>query len=134
MDNVVALEVAEQEFERFLESMDLQFDLKAMDDDDRKGFEVNKARFLKAVQRGSLVVNERGEPVYRPTAGDAITFREPTGATLMAIDSVKKGHDVAKSFAVLAEMTRTPRDVFAKMVQRDLNVCQAVLILFLASR
>jgi hypothetical protein len=131
---VVALEVAEAEFDRFLESMDLEVDFSTMDEDDRKSFESNKRKFTRAVQRGQLCVNEKGEPVYKPISGDVITFHEPTGATLMALDTVKKGADVQKSFAAMAEMTKTPRSVYAQMPQRDLAVCQSVFVLFLAAR
>jgi hypothetical protein len=135
MTDVVALEVAEKEFERFLEAMDLEVDSGALEGDDRKSFESNKRKFVRAVQRGQLVVNDNGEPVYTmQKGGTPITFHEPTGATLMALDTVKKDHDVQKAFAVMAEMTKMPRDTFAKMLQRDLAVCQAVFILFLAPR
>ena len=42
MSDKVAEEVAEQEFNRFVEAMDLDVNLADMDEDDKKGFEQQK--------------------------------------------------------------------------------------------
>lgn len=132
---VVANEVAEAEFERFLEVMDLDFDAKGMDDEDRKGFLDSKQKFIRAIRRGSLVVNDRGEPVFTPVKDQSqrpITFHEPDGACMMARDQKKASHDVAKMYATLAAMTHEDAKRFARMPSRDLKVCEAILLLFLA--
>lgn len=131
---VVAREVAEAEFGRFAEAMDLDFDIKRMDADDLKGFQEQKHRIVRAIMRGILVVDPKGQFVYTPQTGadrSPITFYEPTGASMMAMDRKKKGEDVGKMYASMGDMTRVSPDRFAKMLARDLKVCQAIAVLFL---
>jgi hypothetical protein len=134
-EDKVCLEVAEVEFNRFVELMDLDCDEKSMGDEDRQGFTEQKEKLIKAICKGSLVVNEEGEPIFTPQrTKDAkpITFYEPTGASLMAMDRKKKTEDVAKLYATMADMTRTDSKTFAKMKNADLKVCMAITTLFLA--
>lgn len=134
MDAKVGRDVAEAEFERFVESMDLDVDPAHMDGEDRASFAQLKERILRAIEHGHLVVDEKGQPVYTPRAGGAvqsITFHEPTGASFMAMDSKKKDQNVAKMYAVMADMTHLDPKVFAAMAARDLKICQALVTLFL---
>jgi len=129
----VGKDVAESEFNRFGEAMDLDFDTTRMDEEDQKTFAKQKGLFIRAVRLGRLIVDKDGQPVYAPQVGDvkSIVFYEPDGACLMAIDEAKKNHDVAKSFKIMRSVTRQPDVVFSKMKNRDLKVCQAVINLFL---
>jgi hypothetical protein len=129
----VAREVAQAEFERFCESMDLDVDTSRMDEDDLKGFDEAREVMLRAIERGRMVIDEKGQPVYTPQSGSlkSITFREPTGANFMAMDGKKKGHDVARMFAVLAEMTGVDAKEFGKLAARDFKVCRTIVTLFL---
>jgi hypothetical protein len=63
--------------------------------------------------------------------GDPITFYEPTGASLMAMDRKKKAEDIGKLYATMADMTKQPIKRFAGMKYRDLKVCIAITSLFL---
>lgn len=134
-DEKVAEEVAEQEFERFLAEMDLVIDEKGMDAEDLASFKDAKGKVVRAMQRGSLVIDEKGQPIFTPVAGNAetITFYEPTGATLMEADRAKRNHDIDKMMKVLGSTTKKGARVFAEMSMRDLKVCQAIMMLFLAS-
>lgn len=130
----VAKEVAEAEFERFADVMDLDLDPADMDEDDKKGLTQQRNRVVSAIQSGALVINESGEPVFTPvrTPGvEPLTFHEPTGASLMAMDRKKKTEDVGKMYALMGEITKTHANTFAKMKMSDLKVCQAVTTLFL---
>ncbi len=128
----VAREVAEQEFARFVELMDLDVEPEKMDAEDRQAFEKERGRFVDAVMAGTLVVNERGEPVFNPESGGGpVTFHEPTGAALMAMDAKREGAKVAKQMAVLAAVTGRNQELFSKMPNRDLRVCNAIINLFL---
>jgi hypothetical protein len=134
MNNVIALEVAEQEFDRFVDSMDLDVNTAHMDADDKKDLDQLRSRIISAIQAGSLVINDNGEPVFTPQrTNDAapITFHEPTGATLMAMDRKKKTEDVGKLYASMGDMTKTSAATFSKMRMSDLKVCTAVTTLFL---
>lgn len=131
--DVVALEVAEADFARFIDAFDLDVDLDVMDAEDRKSFDAGKATFVRAVQRGLLTVDEKGQPTYTPVMGNdgALTFHEPDGAALLEMDKAKKNHDVRKSNLVMAAITKQPVQRFARMAQRDLKVCQAIFCFLL---
>ena len=136
MTNPIAREVAESEFERFVDGMDLYLDTSKMDAEDLTGFLKQKERILRAIERGSLIINEDSEAVYTATNPrskytEAITFHERSGASLMAMDGKKKGHDVAKTYAILADMCRVPPGVFAGFVGTDVKVCEALFALLM---
>lgn len=130
----IAKEVAEQEFSRFVEFMGLDADLAHMDEDDRKSFTQQKDRVVAAIQSGALVISDKGEPTFTPQRSndtDAITFYEPTGASLIAMDRKKKTEDIGKLYAAMGDMTKTHTKVFSKMKMADLKVCMAITTLFL---
>lgn len=134
MKDKVALEVAEQEFNRFVEAMDLDVDPADMDEDDKKGFEQQRDRVVSAIQAGTVVINDNGEPVFTPQRTkdvEPITFHEPTGASLMAMDRKKKTEDIGKLYAAMGDMTKNHANVFSKMKMADLKVCMAITTLFL---
>ena len=62
----VATEVAEQEFVRFIEAMDLDVDPKDWSDDDKKSYEDTKRKIIRAMERGDLVINDDGVPQFTP--------------------------------------------------------------------
>ncbi len=135
-DHAVAPEVAAQEFDRWVEQMDLDLDTANMDAEDRTAFDKQRRRILRAMQSGALVVNEQGEAVYTPCragskATDPITFHERTGASLMAMDGKKKHHDVAKTYAVMGDMCRVHPNTFAGLVGSDGKVCEALFSLLM---
>ena len=136
MSNEVAKEVAEQEFNRFAEEMDLDLDISSMDAEDLTAFNKQKNRIIRAIERGHLVINENGEAVYTPNNNrskhaDPITFHERTGASLMAMDGKKKGHDVAKTYAVMADMCKVHPNVFAGLAGTDVKICEALFALLM---
>lgn len=131
---VVAAEVAEREFVRWAEAMDLELDTQHMDAEDLTAFEKAKRRITGAICDGRLVIDDRGRPVFTPSEppdARSLTFNEPTGATFMATDKQKRGHDIAKNFSAMAQLTRTNVATFNRMVGRDLKVCIALMQLFL---
>ncbi len=131
----VAREVAEAEFERFAEAMDLDVEPEGMDDEDLSTFKACKRLMMREMLRGNLVIKEdTGEAAYTPKVGDTneLTFHEPDGAALMSMDRTKKGHDQKKLNALMGEMTHTSTARFSSMKQRDLRICSAITVLFLA--
>lgn len=126
--------VALLEFDRFVEEMDLDVDTADMDAEDLTAFNANKRRILRALENGSLIINDNGEAVYTPRKTenvDPITFHERTGASLMAMDGKKKGHDVAKTYAVMAEMCKVHPSTFAKLKGPDIKLCEALFALLM---
>jgi hypothetical protein len=134
MSNKIAKDMAELEFDRFVEAMDLDVNTASMDQDDKQGYEQQRGRIITALQSGALVINDNGEPVYTPQRikdAEPITFHEPTGASLMAMDRKKKAEDIGKLYATMADMTKTNAKLFSEMKMPDLKVCMAVTTLFL---
>lgn len=125
----ISPEVAEAEFQRFLDTMDLVFSTEGLDAEDRTQLELQKKRIIRAILDGRLVVDQEGVPVYTPRASedkDPITFPEPKGGDFMQADLHKKNHDITKSMAILAAATHQPPERYGNMVWSDLKVCQAV--------
>lgn len=129
----VAAEVAEQEFDRWADAMDL--DVEGLNEEQKQAFEASKRTIVRAICRGSLVVNEDGLAVYTPQRSgeiDPLTFHERTGATLMAADSVKGSNAmIKKMYAILADLTRQNATVFSKLKGTDIKVCEALFALLM---
>lgn len=136
MDNfIIEREMAEQEFYRFTHTMDLDVDESSMNQEDLEGFKQQKEKIIRAIQTGSVIINEAGEPVFTPRRTDgapAIIFHEPDGAALMAMDRRKAQESIAKLYAAMAEITKVPAKTFANMKMPDLKICIAIVTLFLA--
>lgn len=135
----ISSEVAETEFERWAEAMDLakKLDPSGLDSEDKKSLADAKRVITDAMLSGNLVVSEAGEFIFTPKAGDdktPITFHEPDGAAIMSVDQIGKSgtHDVTKMVAILAVMTKESRPRFARLKNRDWSVCQAIFSLFFA--
>ncbi len=129
-------ETAAVEFDRFVDAMDLDLDTRDMDSEDKTALNKQKSRVIRAIQQGSLVVNDSGEAAYTPCRpgskhSDPIVFHERTGASLMAMDGKKKNHDVSKTYAVMADMCRVHPSVFAGLVGTDVKVCEALFALLM---
>lgn len=130
----VAKEVAEEEFDKFCEGMDIDSDTQEMNEDDQKGFEDQKAKIVRAIMRGSLTFNEDGLPVYAPTRSkidNPLVFHEQTGAHLMAMDRKKEGQNVAKLLSLMDAMTKSAPGTCSKLEGADLKTCMAIITLFL---
>ena len=133
-EKTVPKELAELEFARFLEAMDLveKCDTSTMDAEDLKGFDKHKRVIISALECMQLVIDEAGQPVLTTGSGVKVTFYEPTGADLMAMDQAKAGKDVEKTNKVLGAMTKTTAALFAGLPMRDYRICQSLFTLFLA--
>jgi hypothetical protein len=132
---VIATSVAEDEFARFVEAMDLDVNETQMTSEERDAFRGLKRTILRAMEACRLVIDDNGQPVYTPQVGNntkPITFYEPDGAALMSMDKKKAGENVAKTYAAMGAMTKNDASRFAEMKGRDLKVCQALYLLFLA--
>lgn len=124
--------VAEAEFDRFLESMDIRGPDERSGEEERASFDSLRATIIGAMCDGRLVIDESGQPVYSPKIGNetALTFHEPTGGDYMAMDGKKDHQKMARMYAVLGSMTKTDPKRFSFMKARDLKVCTAIFSLF----
>lgn len=132
----VAADAAEVEFRAWLDAMGLAYkvDDPKMTQEDRESLEKNKLPIIDAISFGRLFRNDNGEFVFTPQIGnkEPITFFEPDGACIMAMDRHKKGEDVHKTYSVLAALTQQNETRFTSMKNRDLVVCNAIFGFFLA--
>ena len=116
--------------------MGLLLDTSTMDQEDKDAFTKQKNRIIDAMVSGHLVINDDGEAVYtpfRPASGhkEPITFHERTGASVLAMDGKKKGHEMAKTYAIMAEMCKVHPSTFAKLTGPDIKTCEAVYALLM---
>lgn len=128
----VAAEVADDEFARWCDAMDLDVDPLGMDGEDKASFAQAKRRIVEQIIAGRARVDEDGQLTYDPkSGGDTLVFQEPDGAILMEMDKKKRDHDVRKMYAVAAGITKQQISRFARMKQRDLRFVSATVALFL---
>ena len=135
-ENKINTEMAEQEFDRFVEEMDIDINVDKLDVEDKTAFDKHKDRIIRAIEQGHLVINDNGEAVYTPHRPkskykEAITFHERTGASLMAMDGHKKGRDMAKTYAVMGDMCGLPQKTFAGLSGTDVKICEALFALLM---
>ena len=131
----VSKEVARAEFERFADAMDLDLDSDNMTAEDNEANEKQIGQVVKAIETGHVTIDEQGQPTVFlkvPTnSTEKLTFFEPDGAVLLALDSKKENASVSKMFSMIQAMTHTPEGTLAKVKQRDLKVIQGLASLFL---
>jgi hypothetical protein len=130
MEPKVSIEVAEAQFELFMEKWRLSAKLERMSDEQRDNYTRNRAVFIDAVMDGCLAVEDDGSPVFTPTDSEPRTqlrFKRPRGKTLMAIDDVKQEKQMRRTHAVLSAFTEQNGSVFANMYTSDLDVCYAIM-------
>ena len=80
MTDKIVQEVAEAEFERFAELMDLDVNPSGMDAEDKKGFDQQKERIVSAIRSGSLALRPaihlgNWQPTVRHTTKDMAATR-----------------------------------------------------------
>lgn len=127
----IGLEVAESEFDRWVEAMDLDLDQATMDTADLASFSKQRRRLIRAMMKGALVIREDGLAVYTPynknsKSNEPLIFNERTGASLMAMDSRKSGHDAARTYAILGDLCKVHPSIFANLAGEDIKVCEAL--------
>ena len=128
------MEIAESEFQRFCDEMDLDVDTEVMDAEDKTAFEKIKRRIIKAMQSGALVINENGEAVYTPQRSDytdPITFHERTGNSALAMDGKKKNEDARKTYAVMGDICKVHPGIFSKLRGTDIKICEGIFTLLM---
>ncbi len=125
--NKIDHESAQVEFLDMCAHLDLDLDIKG---EDLESFNALKAKIVKAIERGDLII-DGGRPTYTPKGGDPLAFKEATGTTLMAVDKVKDGEDVRKTYVLITELTGGKFKP-GKCTPRDIGVLTAIMSLFLA--
>ena len=124
--DVVCAEMAETEFQRFADAMDLDLDA-PKDGEAANNFQEAKRVFLRELCAGRLTVNDKGEASYACVRCEkTVTFHRKTGATLLACDQAKEGQEVRKMALMIGEMTREGPGFCSNLEGRDLNVIMKI--------
>ncbi len=133
-DYKIDRETAEADFDRMIDAMDIDLEIEGLDDEDKQNIVQSRHQIVRAVRRGHLEINDKGEPIYTPQHGERnepLHFKQAGGDALMAMDFRKKGHDVKKMYSAMATITRTNVATFSNMRMPDLKICMALTNLFL---
>lgn len=135
-ENKLDPQTAENDFNTFVDMMALDVDPDHMNMDDQDSFMKVKRRVIKALENGSLIINDDGEAVYTPQNKkskhqEPVTFHERTGASLFASDKRKKNEEVAKMFAIMGEMCHLHPNKLSGLVGIDTKVCEALFVLLM---
>lgn len=128
-------QTATAELERLADIMDLDLGVdESLDEKDRKQAKQSLDTIIKSIRKGDSLITDDGELVFTPARSNgvgAITFQEPTGATLLASDKFSDKQKLHKMYAMIAEMTGVEPATFSRLKKSDLNVVMAVGGLFL---
>ena len=122
--------VAESEFERWADAVDIEYDEKVFDEASKNEFERNKTILVREIQRGSLVISDEGEATYTPWKKRTkdktpMTFREKEAGDLVIGDRKGMG-DVTLTINLIARLTGRPFDSVKGLAGRDLTVVQTI--------
>ena len=133
---VVAADVASDEFQRMLDALDIE--IEALDDDDQKKFDENKAVVIKGICSGRITMSEEGLPTvalkYPVDSITSLTFKFPTAASLVAFGDSKSTNKMTQAWKCLEDLTGVPSAIIGKMRKRpDFEVLETLLTLFLAA-
>jgi len=128
MEEKVSEDVALAEVQRFIEAMDMDLE-RHTDEKLQDNVDGAKRAIVRAIRRGSLVIDDDGLPVFSPvvSGGADIVFREPTGGMIAEISKL----DVDQGIIGCAKITGEPVSRFRNMKKRDFSVCEAIGVLFL---
>ena len=129
----VARDVAEQEFNRFCDEMDVDKNTDRMTAEDSKEFNEMKGILLDALQIGVLQIDGEGLATVYPKKGTVkeLKFNELCGADYIAMDNKKDTQSFAKMFAIAGSLTKQPPATFSKLKKFDMKVCLTITKLFL---
>lgn len=127
----VAPDVAEDEFWRWAEAMDLLIEPGDIDEEQQTA----KKRIIRAIKRGHLVIDEDGYAVFTPYCSvssytDSLKFREPDGAVFSSSDKKKQNERFGGAHAQMAALCKVHPNVFGsdKIRGEDYKICQALYI------
>lgn len=132
----ISRDAAVVDFQRFVDSWEIDTNIEAMSAEDKDSFNVQKERIVVQIMAGNVTISQAGDELaYTPRHSDhaEITFRIPKGEAYMAMDRFKERQGMHKLAGFMASMTGEPAKMFSNMDSRDVKLCMGVAILFLGS-
>lgn len=141
MADEVKIEMSEEqamaEIEKWAEENDI--DLTVTAPNGEKMIDATVPKLIKAIQNGSLVLNDECEFEYTISkksppgfAGERITLKTPTGAAYMAMDTYKEQQNVHKTMAIMSAITGKDVSWFARLSNNDYKVINYIVSFFTA--
>lgn len=134
---VTSEELALKEIERWADENDINLYVTTKDGD--KLLDATAPKLIRAIRRGSLVLNDDCEFEYTVSdkspegyAGTKLVLKRPTTAAYMALDSFKEHQSVHKVFGLLSAMTGKDVSWFAKLDNIDYKILNIVTSFFIA--
>lgn len=132
-DIVVDKTTAENDFNRFVESMDLRLDRETMDQNERRDINEDVEVIIWEIMHGILSVDEDGKIVLHPKKHDPITFDTPMASTLAAMDRLKEHQKIGQTYAMIAGICDAPASAIKhKLTGHEYDSCQRIFNLFFA--
>jgi hypothetical protein len=133
---VVALEVAQEDFERMCKARRIKSVNADWTEEEKTVFDFIRETVCAAISEGRLQIDNDDDPVLLPTGAAAnvptrIKLRKATGTTLLAMDGKIGG---ARQFAAYADMAGIDKSHFAKLQFWDVEVLAKLFTLFFAAR
>ena len=136
---VMDIESASAEFESWCEVMDVETDPIFMDEDDLKGFNDLKNKFVRGLMKGYLRISSEKETsgyvIFKAKGKGCedfpeMTFHKRSGADLEQQDKIKQGHrQIAKNYATIASMCRTDANYIYKLEGDDIKIVEGIFAL-----
>lgn len=139
MENkIIAPEMAEHEFGRFVRIWDIDPDTGVMSVDDKSTFDSQKGRIIKELCRSNATLDEEGRFIYKlqhPKKDGALTelIFDISRGNKAVMDGFKDREMMKKTAAYIGSLTGQPVQTFLNLDPRDQKFAEALVVLFLAS-
>ena len=132
----ISREAAVDEFARYCEANDIDYDESAMSAEDLAAFKPLKERFVKACMDGRVEVDGTSLKYtisqFSKGAGDVITIKRPSGKSFVAMDGSSDKQSVRKLQSFCSAMTGEEIIFFTNLDIKDWKFFQGIATLFLA--
>jgi hypothetical protein len=134
---VIDRQTAEKEFDNYCEANDIDCDMNAMTDDEKKDFEPIRKRFVKACMQGRVKVDGTdlkytvSKFSKSPFGGQEITIKRCGGQSFIGMDGFKDTQSIHKMNGFLSAMTGQEISYFTKIDGKDWQFFRDIATLFL---
>jgi hypothetical protein len=131
-------ETANNEFIRYCENNDIDFDESKMTEEEKESFSDIKRRFIKCCMEGRVEVDGKSVKYTvsgfseKGFSGEIITIQRPNGNAFSAMDSFKDRENVHKLHGFMSAMTGKDLGYFSKIDISDWKFFNAISSLFLS--
>ena len=127
-------ELAQEDFNRFMEMWDIDTDRDFMDADTVKNFDEIERQVIREIMRGRFIVRD-DDAVFKLKEGSfdnlsEVTLTAPRFGALVKTDQHKAGQDIKKMNELISALTGQPPATIAKLTFADGMFLQACANLF----